>query len=183
MKNCLNKEEIKEHYEEIFVELPSSHWMAYVGENMVELKEAGLYEEYLLQAYTGATTNFARWEQWILNWLFERADRDKLLKAGDPLPGPGPFTLYRGVAGHGAFRKVRGISWTEDFEKALWFAQRFKIILDKPMVYETVVQREQILAYSNSRGEKEFLCLLPSNQKLRRVWPEMLTEMGQARHS
>jgi hypothetical protein len=165
------KEEVEGYVWDILINMSSREWMAYATEYMDELIDEGVYEKFLLEAYTGCSLNYHNWDIHELQWMFEMAERDKLLQTGDSLPGPGPFTIYRGVAGVGSERKVRGISWTGNFEKALWFARRFEIILDKPMVYETVVQREQILAYVNSRNEREFLCILPKTHKIKRVWP------------
>src|SRR5712691_9966584 len=65
----------------------------------------GIYEDALLHAFTDVRTNTAHFPVWRLRFLFWRADRHRLRKAGDPFPGPGPYTLYRGVAGVGAARR------------------------------------------------------------------------------
>jgi len=165
-------QQAEEYFWSILIKMPSKQWMAFVVNNIGELIEKGVYETFLLQAYSGCTLNFHNWEDQELRELFEIADRNKLLEAGDPLPGPGPFTIYRGVAGVGSYRKERSISWTGNFETAVWFARRFEILFKEPTVYETVVQREHIITFDNSREESEFLCLLPDDQELKKVWPE-----------
>jgi hypothetical protein len=88
--------------------------------------------------------------------MFTRADRTKLRAAGDPLPGAGPFTVYRGVAGRGPARRVRGLSWTDDVEKAAWFAQRLPGLSD-PAIYRVIVEGNEVFACNFGRGEREFI--------------------------
>jgi hypothetical protein len=47
----------------------------------------------LLEAFMGIRTNNHRFPLVDLRDMFARADRERLRRAGDPLPGPGPFTL------------------------------------------------------------------------------------------
>lgn len=154
----------------VFLTMGNHETLPFLSFNVWEFKEAGIYEEALLRAYTGCKCNWRRMPVGVVEYMFESADRDKLINTGDPLPGDGPYTIYRGVAGTGAARRVRGFSWTGDFDKAVWFAKRFKIILNKPMVYEATVDKEMVLAYSDSRDEKEFLCRIPKDLPLKRVW-------------
>ncbi|MDF1593080.1 MAG: hypothetical protein P1P89_16315 [Desulfobacterales bacterium] len=170
MEKNMSKEEIEDYVGDILVQMPNHRWLEFTFDNFEELHKKGVYERFLLRALTGCRGNNHRWSAWDIELMLDIADRNKLMEAGDPLPGSGPFTVYRGVAGKGPARRLRGISWTSDFDKAVWFARRFERFLNKPMVYETVVQREQVLAYNNSRNESEFLCLIPKDQKLRRVW-------------
>jgi hypothetical protein len=142
--------------------------LCFVCDNILPLKLNGLYEESLLHAYTRCRTNFASWPTSVLRWMFGLANRRQLAGAGDMWPGPGPYTVYRGVAGRGRKRRVRGFSWTTSFEKARWFATRYG--LEKPMVYEAQVDEKNVLAYYNRRGEQEFLCDIPRGLKLRRRW-------------
>jgi hypothetical protein len=172
MINTKEKQQAEEYFSNILVNLSCKQWMAFVVDNIGELIEKDVYEKFLLQAYGGCTLNYHNWELQDLRELFEIADRNKLLEEGDPLPGPGPFTIYRGVAGVDSYRKERGISWTGNFEKAVWFARRFEILLKEPTVYETIVLCEHVITFDNSREESEFLCLLPDNQELKKVWPE-----------
>jgi len=108
----------------------------------------------------------------VIRFLFELADRERLLQEGDPLPDDGPFTVYRGVAGHGAKRRLRGISWTASLDKAIWFAERFaeSSKIEKPMVYQVTIMAEHVYVYSNDRNEQEFLCDISREMKLKKVW-------------
>ncbi len=124
----------------------------------------GLYEAALLHALTATRTNNAGWSARVLFSLITKADRARLRAAGDPPPGPGPFTVYRGVAGRGAQRRVRGLSWTFSLPVAAWFAQRSTFIcggLPDPAVYRVTVHDRQVLAYANEsfRHEEELLVL------------------------
>ena len=92
------KEEVEDYVWDIFIKMSSKDWMAYVSDNMDELIDEGVYENFLLKAYTGCTLNYHNWDLHELQWMFEMAEKDKLFQAGDPLPGPSPFTIYRGVA-------------------------------------------------------------------------------------
>ena len=88
-------------------------------------RERGVYEAVLLYAFMATSLNNRSWSTAELVDMFRRADPIKLRAAGDPLPGAGPFTVYRGVAGRGPARRVRGLSWTDDVEKAAWFRATF----------------------------------------------------------
>jgi len=57
------------------------------------------------------------------DYEFFQADRARLRALGDALPGPGPFTLFRGVAGRGAKRRVRGLSWINAM-RPVWDSRR-----------------------------------------------------------
>jgi hypothetical protein len=62
------------------------------------LKELDLYERGLLDALIASrTNNYVHRDKIPL--LIEHADRAKLLAAGDPLPGPGPFAQASAVVG------------------------------------------------------------------------------------
>ena len=140
----------------------------FVIEHVHELRACQLFEQGLLCAWVDAKTNIRNWTRGFTRGIFSLCDRDRLLAAGQPLPGLGPFTIYRGVAGKGAARRKRGISWTSSIARARWFAawyvDRYK--LSDPSVYRTVVEKKQVLAYSDDRKEEEFLVLLPSNHRI-----------------
>jgi hypothetical protein len=69
---------------------------------------------------------------------------------------PDVVTIYRGVQQE---RTVKGLSWTLDRDKAVWFARRFR---DKrPRLAQTVVTRSHILAHFLGRNEQEIV-VLPS---------------------
>jgi len=89
-----------------------------------------------------------------LRKLFASCDAEKLRAAGQPLPGEGPFVVYRGVAGIGRRRRAKGFSWTQSLDAACWFAVRFDDF-ENPAVYTTTFNPEDVLYYVNDRDEQE----------------------------
>lgn len=142
-----------------------------VAGNSAILRERGIFEEALLHALISPRISHYRVEMGFLRDLIRTANREKLRAAGDPLPGPGPFTVFRGVAGNKNHRRVRGISWTGSFDKAAWFAGRFQpdSQLADPGVYKAVVEAEHVLARVIARKEDEYLVLLPKSVKVTRT--------------
>jgi hypothetical protein len=139
------------------------------------LKSRGLYEEALLGAWTGCRVNNLHYLRDVLQRMWERADREVLRRLAPP-PGPGPFTLYRGIAGNGKTRRIRGLSWTADRKEAQWFAQRFPC-LAKPRVYTITIGAESVYAHIKDRNEAEFVVRVPPDTRLKKV--ELLpTEEG-----
>jgi hypothetical protein len=70
-----------------------------------------------------------------------------------PLPDfiPDPVQLWRGSDRYGWW----GISWTLRRDVAVWFARQIKRRKGKPMVFSTIVSRNDILFYDDSREEAE----------------------------
>jgi len=170
---------IKEQGRQAFVEgdaigflasASNTYSMVMVYENVLPLVKRGIYEQALLDAITATRTNNRHWSLRAFRDLFRWANRAKLLAAGDPLPGPGPFTLYRGVAGTtDRARRVRGISWTGTLAQAAWFADR-GWGLANPEVYKCVVDAKHVLSHVGShRNEDEYIVLLPRSATVERV--------------
>ena len=151
--------------------------LALVSRNWIRLLKRGIYEVALLHAFIATRTNNAGVPSSALESLFSWADRAKLLAAGDPLPGPGPFTVYRGVAGRRQYRRERGFSWTTSLSRAQWFADRYSELPD-PAVLQVEVALRHVLAYSNDREEEEFIVRLPRNARPRRVNDAIATVGG-----
>ena len=99
----------------------------------------------------------------ILGSLIPRLNRVRLKKLSSSLPGVGPWTIYRGVAGKGRARRERGYSWTLDHERAQYFAGR-SADLDSPSILRAVVQEKHILFYSDIK--KDCFVLLPARFKV-----------------
>ena len=91
--------------------------------------------------------------------MFDVADRKKLLDCGDPLPGDGPYTIYRGVGDGSEKAAVRRFSWTSSPGTAAWFAVAAadRLKLTDPSVFELTVKKDHIIAYTDERDEKEFI--------------------------
>lgn len=61
------------------------------------------------------------------------------------------ITIYRGVA---QGRVKIGLSWTDDLDQAKWFQHRFG---EGNTLLQLNVQKKDIIAYFNTRNEKEIL--------------------------
>lgn len=144
--------------------------LAIVWRNYDLLQSLGIFESTLLHAYPQVRVNTRHVPAWAVEWLFRMADRERLRAAGEPIPGSGPFVLFRAVAGRGPARRLRGVSWTSSETVARWFAKRAAIMgLALPTVYRTNVPLEDVLAYTNERKEEEFLVLVSPTAKLERL--------------
>src|SRR5208282_3991985 len=96
-----NRLAIKELGRQAFVEgdadgflwsVPNKYAMQMVEGNVLPLLRRGIYEKALVHAITDTRTNNRHLPLTLFRDLFRLADRAKLLAAGDPLPGSGPFT-------------------------------------------------------------------------------------------
>ena len=67
---------------------------------------------------------------------------------------PDDLALWRGVA---RSRYARGMSWTLDQEKAVWFARRFATDQDSPRLYRVQVEPHDVLGYFAGRQESEIV--------------------------
>jgi len=150
--------------------MDNENYLRFIAQNYEALIERGIYEAALFDAWTGCRTNWHRYSNSDIQCLFIFANREKMLSLGYPLPGDGPYTIYRGIAGRGSARRIRGRSWTADFEKAKWFAKRFGH-LENPAVFQATVDKPCIYAYTNEREEQEFI-IDPVGIKPKKVWPE-----------
>jgi hypothetical protein len=148
----------------------NEHGLALVARNLSLLESLGIYESALVEAFMGCRTNLYRYPPSILHRLFARANLSKLRAAGSPLPGHGPYTLYRGVAGHARARRIYGLSWTLERTIAQWFADRAASWgLADPAVYEITVPKRAVLVYIEEREEREMLVWVPRNVRAQRI--------------
>lgn len=86
--------------------------------------------------------------------MFKQADRAKLMSDMertqlDALADP--VTVYRGVTAYNA-ENIRALSWTLDYDIAVWFAHRFG---EDGMVYQAQIKKEHIFALLTGRNESE----------------------------
>lgn len=135
-----------------------------VFDNTGILKSKGMYEDALVVAFTGVRASYWRWHVSNINQMFLRADRNMLLKAGDPFLAPIPLRVYRGVSGTQQKRHIKGVSWTTDLDQACWFAMRCN--LEDPAVFTALVRPDEIYCYTNGRTEAEVLCMPRSCRRL-----------------
>ena len=134
-----------------------------VALNQTALLDRGIYEAALLHALTASRLNNRHWSVRELAALVARADITRLRAAGDPPPETSPLTVFRGVAGRGRARRVRGFSWSRSLPVAAWFARRAgaSFGLADPAVYRATVTARDVLAYVNDRREEEVF-LMPT---------------------
>jgi hypothetical protein len=132
-----------------------------VSLNAEPLRDLGLLEVAIAEALIATRLNNRRHYRQVQT-LIRSADRTRLLNAGDPLPGTGPWTVYRGVGGKTIARRIRGYSWTTDLAVAEYFAKRASVAgLADPAIYAAVVPQDYVLFYSHQRMEAEFFVSLP----------------------
>ena len=67
---------------------------------------------------------------------------------------PDKFIVYRGVA---VGRNPNGLSWTVNLNTAEWFANRFNTINSKGYIQSVEINKSDVLAYFNRRGEDEIV--------------------------
>jgi hypothetical protein len=90
--------------------------------------------------------------------LIERARPAMRFALGQPLPVTDDvLTLYRGVTGGEPSRRVRGLSWTLDKNRAVRFAQRATHYGD-PAVLTCRLHRRHVRLYTDER--KEAACVV-----------------------
>lgn len=87
-----------------------------------------------------------------------RPQRDKLMERSEHRAFsklPESFPAYRGFIG----QRGKGLSWTTDREKAVWFAERFACLehLGKPRLASGHVVKKDVLAYFTRREESEIV--------------------------
>ena len=151
----------------MLVTMPNTEGLEFVAHNAGALTLRGIYERAVVIAFSDARTNFAGYPASTVRYVFDMADREKLLAAGDPLPPGDTFEVYRGVAGVGAQRRLSGPSWTGDVEKAAWFARRSALAgLAKPVVLVANVPRRDVYYFTNHRNEHEFVAYVDSPKRL-----------------
>ena len=148
--------------------VPAMRRIELVSDNLAVLRRLGIYEEALIVAWTAPERSLRHVPPSRLRKLIRVADRWKLRAAGMPLPGRGPYVLFRGVAGEPKVRRERGISWTSKPEIAAWFARRSPDLKD-PAVYQVTVEKKYVLAYWNERDEDEYIVDLPRTLTLQRL--------------
>lgn len=67
---------------------------------------------------------------------------------------PAQLTIYRGFAGE----RGKGLSWTLDRDKAVWFAKRFHVLHGQTArVIEGTCQNSDVFAHFTGRGESEIV--------------------------
>lgn len=74
--------------------------------------------------------------------------------------------VYRGVA---VGRNPKGLSWTMNYDKAAWFANRFNTSDKKGYIQEATIKKENVLAYFNTRDEEEIVANIKDMTDIKRI--------------
>lgn len=148
--------------------LPSTTRRTFLLTYHAELLKLGMFEQVLFDTF--AHDPCPSRDQW--KFLIERADRQRLLAIGDPLPAGEQFTLYRGTSKGDHVKYRRGMSWTLNPHTAAWFALRFKgnaQYCPAPAVFTLTVPRDKV--FFHRREESELVVEIWTCGKVGRVEP------------
>lgn len=99
----------------------------------------------------------------LLTSWFKKANKEYLMETEDYqhyLQLPEYITVYRGISNKNS---LKALSWTENFEVAEWFSNRWQ---SDGIVKTGSVKKEFVLAYFNTRNEHE-LIIHPKNITLK----------------
>jgi len=183
----------------IMILIDSKKHASFLEDNIHSFLDIGIYEEALFIAMIGGC--HCHPECW--SDLIAYADLEKLRSIGDPIPTK-PVTVYRGVAyidgvvdrsgkiycdGDEELDELGdtcelgdflwGYSWTLNKHTAAWFSNRLpnrtKNLSGKGAVFYAKIKPEDILFYSNRRGEEEVVVdkfKLPDYLRALKVMPE-----------
>lgn len=105
----------------------------------------------------------------LISW-FKQANK-KYLMEDDELQYynslPDIINVYRGVAvGRNA---QKGLSWTCNYKTAEWFANRFNTKGMKGYILQGTVNKDDVFAYFNGRGEDEVVCNSEKVYNIKRI--------------
>lgn len=160
----------------------SDYYLDILVANVEAFKAAGLWEEAIVEAWTGSKCGGSDAMVGILCFDPD-LDRAKVLAAGDPLPDQEEFHLYRGG-------DSSGIAWTTDVKIAKFFSgsevrtcqfenpitkriERISVYHEKSgpaEIWETTVSRDEIYFYYAGRNESEFV-IIPRDDEIERFQP------------
>jgi hypothetical protein len=139
--------------------------LSFLVDNFSQFKDSGIFEETLIEAFTGIRTNNSIEPPHFLKWLFSECDRVKLRRLGSPIPDSGPVEAFRGVAGHGRRRRLDGGSWTLSLDAACWFATRWG--LANPAILTATVDYAEVFCHWTERDKDELIVWPKERQRLR----------------
>lgn len=122
------------------------------------LQELGMFEAALLSALSSGKENHHQIPLTRIVCALTNCDPARMRQAGELLPEElgEPITAYRGVAGAVRARRIAGVSWTLDRERAEFFARRSARFAQCAAgeVYTLTVPRSRVLAYLGDREQE-----------------------------
>ena len=154
--NAINK---REDLSDLLALIRKSYRLTYLlymmKEKIITKKECGnlLAEQWIIIENLSTDTNVRKGT--VLSWIMV-ADKDKLMDKAELKKYnafPEVLTVYRGC---GTTKALKGMSWTLSEEKARWFADRFATGRGG-VTYRAKIKKEDIVAYTNNRGEQEVI--------------------------
>ena len=86
--------------------------------------------------------------------MFKNADKKSIMTKSELLKLktlPDEITIYRGTHKR---NNSKALSWTDDYQSALWFAKRFD---NNGYVLQANIKKDDIIAYFDERNEKELI--------------------------
>ena len=114
-----------------------------------------LYDAWITEDNPNMDVNVSRKESIE---MFRSVDKKQLMTEADYeyySNLPDKLTIWRGVSPK---RIKLGLSWTDDYEKAVWFQHRFENQTGtKGRLFQVETPKKHILAYLNARGESELV--------------------------
>lgn len=108
------------------------------------------------ETWAGSENIFQNVDIWVDLLCSDRSGREAMMSADEQqalADMPEKFTVYRGTVER--YRDDGGLSWTTDYDKAEWFAERFEA--EDSVVLSREVSRDSVVAYLTSRGENEII--------------------------
>jgi hypothetical protein len=94
---------------------------------------------------------------WRKLWLSQRSNRSAVMEPeeqGFLAKLPDVLMIYRGTA---LKANMRGLSWTLDRNRAIWFAERRLRGRRRAHLFETAIRKSDALAYFSCRSEDEIV--------------------------
>ena len=140
--------------EQCFSNLRSLYYLTFLKyiEPYLSLKDFSYYLAFAWIAEEDPNNDVNVSTDLAVKW-FKSSDKQSLMTAKEYVRYSGlpkHLTLYRGISKD---RNPDGLSWTESYEKALWFANRF----GKGYVLTGDANSADVLAYFNRRDEDEIV--------------------------
>lgn len=123
-----------------------------------EMEDAEFWNT-LREVWLDSENIYANLEEWINLWESGRDGRHCVMTEEDNVAYgklPDKFKVYRGFSNN--VDAATGLSWTTDYQKALWFANRFNE--KSQWVAEAVVEKDAIMAFFVGRGENEVVAII-----------------------
>lgn len=114
--------------------------------------------------WTDSENIYQQFAAWKRLWASSLAGRDALMDEEERevlAAMPEVLTVYRGFK---IKKSERGLSWTTDRDKAVWFARWLRYPHQSSFVAQANVTKKDVLAYFDGRNEKEVV-VLPTSLK------------------